>query len=305
MTIKTILAVAAIAAGACPTAAGAHGQVDPPGGDNYTNPVTISAFDDPQPLPAAFGFDANTSKYTLQDDMYDPPSHGGPREPRRCGDSTYSKTIWTVFHADRNGTMTVLASGDFDAVIAFIPFGNPNSDVTPHIDEGVCIDASSKHDEKLKVEVEADHWYAVQVGGTGKPAGGDVQLRFYFTPAGAQPLNTLRMALKVVGGRSVSGGATLRKLIVARKKSHGRLVGPSPRGATVAVRCKRGCRSKTFKLTGNALRLRYLENKVLARGTKFFVRVTRRDPVARGPEWTVTVDRNRRIHVSRARLVGG
>lgn len=305
MLIKKLLAVAAMAAAVWPAAASAQGQVDPPGGDDYTTPVTISAFDDPQPLPAAFGFDANTSKYTLQDDMFDPPGHGGPREPRRCGDSTYSKTIWTVFHADRKGAMTVSASGGFDAVIAFIPFGNPKNDGAPHLEDGVCIDASPTHDEELKVEVEADHWYAVQVGGTGKPAGGDLALRFRFTPAGQQPVKTLRMALQVVGGHSVSGGAKLSKLILARQKSHGKLLGPSPRGASVAVRCKRGCRSKSFKLKGNALRFRYLENKLLPAGTKFVVRVTRRNPLARGQQWTVSVGRTGRIHVSRPKIIDG
>jgi hypothetical protein len=306
MTIRRAAAVVAIALGAWPSAAAAEqGHVDPPGGDAYTKPVSISSFDMPAPLPTDVEFDADTSTYTLQNDMYDPPASGGPREPRRCGDSTYSKTIWTVFHADRKGVMTIQAAGDFDAVIAFVPFGNPNDDAAPHLDEGVCIDASSTHTEKLRVEVGADHWYAVQVGGTGKPAGGHVALHFHFAPAGEQATKTLQMALKLVRPRAVSRGVIVRKLIVARRKKNGEPVGPSPRGATVAIRCVRGCRSRTLKLKGNAIRVGYLENKVLRPGTKFVVRVTRRDPLARGPQWTVTVDRNRKIHVSRARLVGG
>jgi hypothetical protein len=305
MTIKKILAVAAIAAGALPAVAHAQGQVEPPGGDDYLNPVTLSNFDDPPPLPTDAGFDANTRAYTLQSDMYKPESSGGPREPRRCGSNTYSKTIWTVFHADRDGVMTTRASGDFDAVIGFLPFGDPVKDPAPHLDEGVCIDASAKHSEQLSAEVQAGHWYAVQVGGTGKPAGGQLQMHFHFAPAGQRPpAKTLRMAL-LARARASSGGVKLTKLLVARQKKDGKLVGPSPRGAAVAVRCVRGCRSKTLKLQGNALRLSYLENKVLPPGTKFVVRVTRRDPLARGPQWTLTVDRKRKVHVSRPRLVGG
>ena len=306
MTIKRAAAVVAIAVGAWPSAAAAQqGHVDPPGGDAYTNPVTLSSFDSPPPLPTDVSFDADTSTYTLQDDLYNPPTSGGPREPRRCGNSTYSKTIWTVFHADRKGVMTIDAAGDFDAVIAFVPFGDPRHDVAPHLDEGVCIDASPTHAEKLSVKVDAGHWYAVQVGGTGKPAGGHVNLHFHFAPASEQTTKTLQMGLKLVGPRTAGNGVTVRKLIVARRTKQGKPIGPSPRGATVAIRCVRGCRSRTLKLKGNAIRLGYLENKLLPRGTKLLVRVTRADPPARGPEWTVTVDRNRRIHVSRARIVGG
>jgi hypothetical protein len=305
MPIKKILAVAAIATGVFPAAACAQGRVEPPGGDDYLNPVTLSNFDDPPPLPTDVVFDANTSAYTLQDDMYKPEASGGPREPRRCGSSSYSKTIWTVFRADRAGVMTVSASGDFDAVIGFLPFGDPNTDVAPHLDEGVCIDASAKHAEQLSAKVEAGHWYAAQVGGTGKPAGGNVELHFHFDPAGQQQAaKTLRMSLLARAGAS-SRGAVLTKLLVARQKKDGKPVGPSPRGAAVAIRCVRGCRSRTLKLTGNAIRVSYLENKVLPPGTKLVVRVTRRDPLARGPQWTLTVDRNRKLHVSRARLVGG
>jgi hypothetical protein len=201
--------------------------------------------------------------------------------------------------------MTVSASGDFDAVIGFLPFGDPNTDPAPHIDEGVCIDASAKHVEQLSAKVDAGHWYAAQVGGTGKPAGGNVELHFHFAPAGERPpAKTLRMSL-LARAKAASGGARLTKLLVARQKKDGKLAGPSPRGATVAIRCVRGCRSKTLKLTGNALRVRYLENKVLPPGTKLVVRVTRQDPLARGPQWTLTVDRTRKLHVSRARLVGG
>lgn len=306
MPIKKILALAAIAAGAFPAAAHAQGHVEPPGGDDYLNPVTLSDFDHPPPLPADVAFDADTSAYTLQNDMYRPEASGGPREPRSCGSSTYSKTIWTVFRADRDGVMTIRASGDFDAVIGFLPFGDPNTDPAPHLDEGVCIDASAKHDEQLSEHVKAGHWYAVQVGGTGKPAGGPVQMHFHFAPAGQRPAaETLRMALTLGGARAASGGVELSKLLVSRQKKHGQLVGPSPRGATVTVQCVHGCRSKTVKLKGDAIRLRYLENKVLAPGTRFVVRVTRRNPPARGPQWTVTVDRNRKVHVSRPRLVGG
>jgi hypothetical protein len=296
--LLTILALAAVAA---PAASAADGEVAPPGGDAYMNPVALSDLNDPPPLPTDTGFTADTSQYTLQDDMYRPPRSGGPREPRKCGHTVFSKTIWSAFHADRDGVVTITTTGDFDAVIGFVPFGNPTDDVAPHLDEAVCIDQSAGHQEQMPAKVEAGHWYAVQVGGTGKPAGGHVQVQLHFEP----PPETMQIALGMVRRSSSAAGTTLRKLLLSRKTRKGAPIGPDPRGAKVEVRCKRGCRSKTFTLTGDAIRLRYLEGRLLRPGTKFVVRVTRRKPRARGPEWTLSVDRRGKLHVSHPRLVGG
>jgi hypothetical protein len=299
--LPLLLTIAVLTAVAAPAASAADGEVAPPGGDAYMNPVALSDLADPAPLPADTGFEADTSNYTLQADMYHPPRSGGPKEPRKCGDTTFSKTIWSVFHADRDGVVTIKTSGDFDAVIGFVPFRDPQEDVTPHLDEAVCIDESPSHEEQMPVKVEAGHWYAIQVGGTGKPAGGHVQVRLHFE----LPPETLQMSLGIVRRSSSAAGTTLRKLILARKARKGAPIGPDPRGAKVELRCKRGCRSKTFALEGDAIRIRYLEGRLLRPRTKFVVRVTRRRPRARGPEWTVSVDRHGKLHVSHPRLVGG
>jgi hypothetical protein len=300
MRPASVLAIIVLAGAALPASAAAQGQVDPPGGDDYFDPVTLSNFDDPQPLPTDSDFTADTTKYTVQADMFEP-SSGGPPEPHKCGKTVYAKTIWTVFRADRDGQMTIDTAGDFDAVIGFLPFGDPRHDPAPNLDDGVCINDSSSHEEQLRVQVQAKHWYAVQVGGTGKPAGGPVRIQFHFAPAPP----ALRMAIALVRRSTTAAGTRLSKVVVSRLTKGGKAVGPSPSGAIVKVLCKRGCPSKTFTLKGDAIRIDYLEGRLLRPGTKFLVRVTRSQPRARGPQWTLSVDRHGKLHVSRPTLVGG
>jgi hypothetical protein len=302
--MRRFLAALSIALVVLPATAGAAGDVAAPGGDNYINPVGLSDFDHPLPLPADMDFSADTTKYTLQADMFKPPSSGGPPEPHKCGSSAYSKTIWSAFYADRAGSMRITASGVFDPVVGLVPFGNPNTDIAPRLDEGVCIDQSRGHDEVLTLSLQAKRWYAVQVGGTGKPAGGPVKVQFHFTPA-AEQTETLRMRLDLVRASAAPGGARFAKLALVQKQQNGKPVGPSPRGATASVHCVRGCKSRTFTFLGSALRIRYLEHRVLVPGTKFALRVTRQSPPARGPQWTVSVDRRRKIHVSPPKYVSG
>jgi hypothetical protein len=227
MTFKRALAIALTAAAALPASAAAQAQIPPPQGDNYLGPIALSDFDNPQPFPKQeIGFLADTTSYTLQDDMFAPPASGGPSEPRSCG-SPYANTVWSVFYADRYGVMKVSTAGPFDSVIGFVPFKSPNSDPTPNIDSGVCIDRLSGFEEELSAFVAPKHWYAVQVGGTGAPAGGQIQVKFDF-----QKPPTLEADAVLTWKSNAAGKVTVVKLVVS-----------APKGSKVSISCTHhGCR---------------------------------------------------------------
>src|SRR5215208_461112 len=149
MTFKRAFAIALTAAAALPASASAQAEIPPPQGDNYLGPIALSDFQNPAPFPSnEIGFVADTTSYTTQADLFNPPASGGPPEPTNCG-SPYANTIWSVFHADRYGVMRISTAGPFDSVIGFVPFKSPNSDPTPDINNGVCIDRLSGFEEEL------------------------------------------------------------------------------------------------------------------------------------------------------------
>jgi hypothetical protein len=237
MTLKRAFVIALTAAAALPASAGAQAQIPPPQGDNYLGPVALSDFQNPGKFPSQeIGFVADTTSYTTQQDMFAPPVSGGPQEPTNCG-SPYANTIWSVFHADRYGVMKISTAGPFDAVIGLVPFKSPNSDPTPNIDKGVCIDRLSGFEEELQAFVKPKQWYAVQVGGTGSPPGGQVQVKFDY-----QKPPTLDADAVLTWKSNAAGKVKVVKLVVS-----------APKGAKVSVKCTHhGCaapRAFTVKKT--------------------------------------------------------
>lgn len=228
MTFKRALALALTAAAALPASAAAQEQISPPAGDNYLGPVALSDFDSPQPFPKnEIGFVADTSAYTVQADMFNPPASGGPAEPTNCT-SIYGNTIWSVFYADRFGVMKISTAGPFDSVIGFVPFKSPTGDPTPDIGNGVCIDRLSGFEEELQAFVSPKHWYAVQVGGTGTPQGGAVQVKFDYQPPPKLDADAVLTWKKPPGGK-----VKVVKLVVS-----------APTGAKVSISCtKHGCKA--------------------------------------------------------------
>jgi hypothetical protein len=239
MTFKRALALALTAAAALPASAAAQAQIPPPQGDNYLGPIALSDFQNPRPFPKTeIGFVADTTSYTVQGDMFNPPAQGGPEEPTNCG-SPYANTIWSVFHADRYGLMRISTAGPFDSVIGLVPFKSPNSDPTPDIAHGICIDRLSGFEEELQAFVKPKQWYAVQVGGTGAPAGGQVQVKFDY-----QKPPTLDADAVLTWKSNSAGKVTVVKLVVS-----------APKGSKVKVSCtKRGCKApRAFTVKKTAL----------------------------------------------------
>jgi hypothetical protein len=241
MTIKRLVSCVAVTlAVALPTAANAQTQVAPPAGDNYLCPVGLSDFNDPGRFPSQeIGFIADTTSYSVQTDLFNPrdcgttPGSGGPREPTGCGNASYGNTIWAVFYSDRWGVMNIETAGPFDSVIGVIPFESPASDPTPNINSGACYDRLRGFSEEAAGLVAPRQWYAVQVGGTGAPQGGQVQVKFNLDPP-----------------PSVDGQAFLfwKKPPLRISDMYVKKV---PSGETLELRCtKRACKKKTVKVGG-------------------------------------------------------
>src|SRR3954451_5881409 len=98
MTLKRLVAVAVLVmAAALPASASAQLQVAPPGGDDVSNAIDLGTI---SPRPNVYGFDADTSTYTLQQ-----------KEFNQCGNSLYDKTVWASFRTPRTGQIDITAAG--------------------------------------------------------------------------------------------------------------------------------------------------------------------------------------------------
>src|SRR4051794_19257592 len=111
--MKQFWTLLAVCAGllALPAGASAQSSVPPPGGDNLSDAIPVrptnSTF---LPLtPGVLGFSADTTGYTTETNEFD-----------SCGQSTYGKTIWSVFAVDRTGRIDITAAG-YDSVVALLP----------------------------------------------------------------------------------------------------------------------------------------------------------------------------------------
>src|SRR4051794_14358871 len=176
MTVKRALVTALLALAALPASASAQAQIDPPGGDAYLDSLIVSSPTDPLKLNTPVGFIADTTSYTIQSDMANPPGSGGPPEPNQCGTVVYGNTVWSAVYFKHYGRLKVTTSGPFDSVIGAVPF-HSLSDALPQINRGSCYDGLTGFDENASFLVAPKQWWAIQVGGVG-PSGGKIQVKF-------------------------------------------------------------------------------------------------------------------------------
>jgi hypothetical protein len=268
--LARLLTAAALLAAAVPAVAGAATPIPPREADAYLQPFSLSGFDDPQPFPAGpVSLTADTSTYTVQDDLYGPDKSGGPREPTRCNGVEYGNTLWVVFHADRWGRMRVAATGALDPVIGFLPFDSPGTPA-PDIAHFRCFNAQAASDEEALTPVRPGRWYAVQLGGAGEVRGGQLAASLELLPppavAGRPALSDARRPLRV------------RRLVVKHARA----------GETLRLRCTRGaCGRQTVKVAaGLGTPIRMLRNKRVKPGARIELRITKRGRIGRFYRWT-------------------
>jgi hypothetical protein len=259
-------AVLLLAAACSAAAAGAQSSVEPRRGDNFLKPVVLSAFRDPEPFPEReMRLAADTTRYTIQDDLYSPPQRGGPREPTRCAGASYGNTLWVVFHSDRFGSMEIAASGSFDPVIRVVPFDRPGNPV-PDLRRDSCHNEGAGSAEHASRNVEPEQWYAVQFGGAAAPQGGPLDVSLQLQPA-----------------PEVSGRASLawrrRPLRITRLRVE--RVGERE---SLRLDCTKGaCRDRTVKPGATTVEL--LRDRRVRRGATIELRVTAPGHVGRYYRW--------------------
>jgi hypothetical protein len=302
MTIKRLVALAVLVlAAAFPSAAGAQLHITPPEGDNYLDAIP---FTDPGPFSnSEVGFIADTSSYTTQSDVFVPEgTGGGPAEPTLCGNTTFGNTIWSFFRADRYGIMNLSTAGNFDSVIAIMPFNSPR-DAEPHISQGICWDRLGGFSETGKVLVQPRRWYAVQVGGTGTPPGGQVETKFLLEPPPAvdgaaflfwkvNPLRVSDMYVKgVPKGETLTlsctkGACKKRTIKVKSKQAAGQLL-PGPGAGLKRAGGAGSLKVATKQAHAAAKRVQILKNHKVKPGAKIELRIKRTGYIGKYYRWKV------------------
>ena len=316
MTTKRILACAALTvACAFPAAASAQAPIDPPASDHYLDGWPVSDFRNPGRFPGSeIGFIADTTNYTVQEDLFNPPSVGGGPEPNQCGTSVYGNTIWLMFYADRFGVMNISTAGPFDSVIGVVPFNSPE-DAAPDISNGLCYDGLRGFEEESTFLAVRRQWYAVQVGGTGETQGGPVQVKFNFDPPprvsgeafltyDVGPLRVTRLQVKqlqvgqTVGIRCTKGACRKRTVNVGRglaASSFDQVIQAERNAITAGISdspLRRLSEARSSKSAGvhAAQRPRtvtLLKNRKVKRGAKIEVRIKRPGFIGKFVRWKV------------------
>lgn len=186
-----VLITALIALAAWPVAASAQSD---PNGDNFlTSPFIFNAPGQPFPEPPSIpGYIVDTSGNTLQEDLFNPPSAGGPPEPRQCpipgGISNYGKTNWSFLFPHRYGQAKIGTAGAFDSTIALMILDIDRATGNPFPVAGICSDRRAGLSEDFGAGFPAlarGEGYAIQVGGyqdpsSGQYGGGLVELTIEF-----------------------------------------------------------------------------------------------------------------------------
>lgn len=222
MTLRGLVLATAAALLALPATAFAQA---PPPNDNYLQSAQVNGPGTALPRGQTVQDIQDTTLATVQNDMFSPPSAGGPVEPTQCESSPYGATIWYDFYPDRSAIARITVNGNgFDPVIGILNFNARNAQ--PNF-PGTCIDRLSFTNEVLEVPVLRGRAYSVQVAGF-QGAGGVVETLFDF----------LRLP-------TVDASPTLRALPTSNGIRVSSLRVDAPRGARVEVTCtRRACRKQ-------------------------------------------------------------
>jgi hypothetical protein len=259
---RQLIAVAAltmllsIAATASMTASAAAPA--PPINDNYLESLNLN-----KPGSALNRTDTlrdvrDTTAATIQPDIFNPTSHGGPPELTGCNGTSESGTIWYDFYPDANGVVRIRTSATFGTIMAVLPF-DPKT-LLPDESQRHCAVSQTTNAGELFDNVQAGHAYTVQIGGVAGSAGSVEFLFDYLVqPTRLQAEATLTAAPLANGMRVVS------------------LAVEAPRKARVEVRCSRGCRSQAT--TARTVRFARLRGALLPNGASLKIYVTAKNEI--------------------------
>lgn len=195
----------------------------------------------------------NTAAATVQSDIFNPPSSGGPAELTGCNGVSEGKTIWYNFFPNANGLVRVRTSAAFGTVMAVMPY-NPKT-LLPDGGQRKCAVNQPTSAGELFASVQAGKSYTLQIGGV-ESAGGKVEFLFDYVVAPKR-----LQAEATLTAQPLGGGVQVVSLAVS-----------APRHARVEVRCTRGCRPQAT--TARTVRFSRLGGAVLPNGAALKIYVT-------------------------------
>lgn len=250
-----------------------------PRGDNYLDSLGLNAPGQKLDRTRTLTDQRDTSNFTVQSDVLNPPQSGGPAEPTTCGGATFGKTIWYDFYPDAPGLVVIQTSG-YDSVISVMRYNRRTG--VPNLASGVCSNQRSSSIERGEFPVREGGFYTIQVGGV-NDVGGNLTFEFDFhADEDDDGVLDARDDCRTLAGSGEDGcpprlnaAATLRAQPTANGIEVLALSVTAPRRSRVAVSCSSGCQSEV-KRAGSTVNFRRIRGSNLSAGSRIVIRVTRR-----------------------------
>ncbi len=288
------LALLAAVAGSAALPAGALAA--PPRNDGYLQSIAINARGSTLTQETVKDVE-NTREATVQPDLFSPPGGGGGAERTDCRGTVFGATAWYDFHPHADGTVRVQATG-YDAALGVYEFDPMSSRIGDRLD---CANEPGGSEE-LFVKVKRGKSYTVQVGGSdggpGRgPATGDLDFTFEYL-SDTDGDGTLDALDKCPDQPGTSSGCPQELVAVPRLQAIAtaggirvsRLSVKAPGGASVKVRCRRGCSfNQTRKArAGRAVAVSGLRNRQLPVGARLEIFVTKAQSIGSYTRYVIT-----------------
>jgi len=267
--LRLLIAVAAttaLALGGTAAIAASAAAPTPPINDNYLKSLNINKPRTPLNRSETLRDVRNTAAATVQSDILNPPSHGGPPELTGCNGVSEGKTIWYDFFPNASGLVRIRTSAEFGTVMAVMPY-DPKT-LLPEDSQRRCAVNQTTMASELFYNVQAGHSYTIQIGGVGE-AGGNIELLFDYL---VQPKRL--QAEATLTAQPLASGVRVLGLAVS-----------APRKARVEVRCTRGCRPQAK--TARAVGFPGLRGAVLPNGAALKIYVTAKNEIGAYIEYRI------------------
>jgi hypothetical protein len=234
----------------------------------------------------------DTTSATVQGDMFNPPSAGGPAEPTVCQGAGYGKTVWYDFYPDVNG-LARIRTGGFDTAVSVMPFNRTSG--VPNVDRRLCFNESSSTSEEVFVEVRRGGAYTIQLGGVNGAAGSLEFLFDFLADTDADGVLDDADRCRTVAGSGRDGcpprlraDVTLRARPTPTGIEIVRLAVTASRGSRVAVSCGLACARQVKRARGGTVSFGALSGRDLGAGTSLVVRVTRKGAIGTYVAYRIT-----------------
>jgi hypothetical protein len=264
--IAIVVLAALLAIGATTTVTASTAAPEPPINDNYLDSLNLNKPGTPLNRTETLSDVRNTAAATVQSDIFNPPSHGGPPELTGCNGISEGKTIWYDFYPDANGVVRIRTSAGFGTIMAVMPF-DPKS-LLPENSQRHCAVNQPTMAGELFDNVQAGKSYTIQIGGV-EEAGGTLQFLFDYL---VQPKRL--QAEATLTAQPLTDGVTVVSLAV-----------DAPHKARVEVRCTHGCRPQAT--TARTVHFARLRGAVLPDGSSLKIYVTAKNEIGAYIEYRI------------------